>query len=152
MIKLLKRPFGEGTSGAVSSQEVTQSPPASVAIDGTHEFPFAEYVKQVEGFPMVDWEAVDAWVATLPNEVVGTTRSGRILVTAACAHSRRDTVVAGTADVGGVPIDPASEWRLYRQSFDRSVMGDLLDEDCGIAQANTLYRRSRLRATAALVG
>jgi transposase len=37
-------------------------------------------------------------------------------------------------------IDPGSEWRLHRQWFDRSAMGDLLDEDFGIAQANTLYR------------
>jgi transposase len=37
-------------------------------------------------------------------------------------------------------IDPGSEWRLHRQWFDRSAMGDLLDEDVRIAQANTLYR------------
>jgi len=37
-------------------------------------------------------------------------------------------------------IDPGSEWRLHRQWFERSAMADLLDEDVGIAQANTLYR------------
>jgi transposase len=37
-------------------------------------------------------------------------------------------------------IDPGSEWRLHRQWFARSAMGDLLDEDVRIAQANTLYR------------
>jgi hypothetical protein len=26
-------------------------------------------------------------------------------------------------------IDPGSEWRLHRQWFEQSAMGDLLDED-----------------------
>ena len=37
-------------------------------------------------------------------------------------------------------IDPGSEWRLHRQWYDRSAMGDLLGEDAGLAQDNTLYR------------
>lgn len=37
-------------------------------------------------------------------------------------------------------IDPGSEWRLHRQWFENSAMGDLLGEDFGIAAANTLYR------------
>jgi transposase len=37
-------------------------------------------------------------------------------------------------------IDPGSEWRLHRQWFERSAMGDLLGEDAGLAQASRLYR------------
>lgn len=37
-------------------------------------------------------------------------------------------------------IDPGSEWRLHRDWFDRSAMGDLLAEDFAIAHSQTLYR------------
>ena len=37
-------------------------------------------------------------------------------------------------------IDPGSEWRLHRQWFDQSAIGDLLDEDLAVAQPSTLYR------------
>ena len=37
-------------------------------------------------------------------------------------------------------IDPGSEWRLHRQWYDSSAMGDLLGEDARLAQDNTLYR------------
>ena len=37
-------------------------------------------------------------------------------------------------------IDPGSEWRLHRYWFDHSAMGDLLGEDFGIAEKDTLYR------------
>ena len=37
-------------------------------------------------------------------------------------------------------IDPGSEWRLHRQWFERSAVGDLLGEDAGVAQPDTLYR------------
>jgi len=37
-------------------------------------------------------------------------------------------------------IDPGSEWRLHRQWYDRSAMGDLLGEEARLAQDNTLYR------------
>ena len=37
-------------------------------------------------------------------------------------------------------IDPGSEWRLHRQWFERSAMGDLLGEDEGLVQASRLYR------------
>ena len=37
-------------------------------------------------------------------------------------------------------IDPGSEWRLHRQWYERSAMGDLLGEDFSIAQKDTLYR------------
>ena len=37
-------------------------------------------------------------------------------------------------------IDPGSEWRLHRQWFDASAMGDLLDADFALAEKNTLYR------------
>lgn len=37
-------------------------------------------------------------------------------------------------------IDPGSEWRLHRQWFEDSAMGDLLGEDFSVAASNTLYR------------
>lgn len=37
-------------------------------------------------------------------------------------------------------IDPGSEWRLHRQWFEDSAMGDLLGEDFSVAAINTLYR------------
>lgn len=37
-------------------------------------------------------------------------------------------------------IAPGSEWRLHRQWFEQSAMGDLLGEDFGIAAIEKLYR------------
>jgi hypothetical protein len=37
-------------------------------------------------------------------------------------------------------IDPGSEWRLHRQWFSASAMGDLLGEDLALAHSDTLYR------------
>jgi hypothetical protein len=37
-------------------------------------------------------------------------------------------------------IDPGSEWRLHRQWFEASAMGDLLGEDYGLVAKNALYR------------
>ena len=37
-------------------------------------------------------------------------------------------------------ISPGSEWRLHREWFARSAMGDLLGEDFALAQPNNLYR------------
>lgn len=37
-------------------------------------------------------------------------------------------------------IDPGSEWRLHRQWFERSALGDLLGYDCRLVQDDTLYR------------
>ncbi len=37
-------------------------------------------------------------------------------------------------------ISPGSEWRLHRQWFEHSAMGDLLGEDIALAQPNNLYR------------
>lgn len=37
-------------------------------------------------------------------------------------------------------IDPGSEWRLHRHWYEQSAMADLLGEDFGIAQIDTLYR------------
>jgi transposase len=37
-------------------------------------------------------------------------------------------------------IDPGSEWRLHRQWFEQSAMGDLLDEDYSLVEKNALYR------------
>jgi transposase len=37
-------------------------------------------------------------------------------------------------------MDPGSEWRLHRQWFERSAMGDLLDEDYSLVEKNALYR------------
>ena len=37
-------------------------------------------------------------------------------------------------------IDPGSEWRLHRQWYDQSAMGDLLDADFALAAKDNLYR------------
>src|ERR1700675_4407492 len=37
-------------------------------------------------------------------------------------------------------IDPGSEWRLHRQWFEQSAMGDLLGEDYSLVWKNALYR------------
>ena len=37
-------------------------------------------------------------------------------------------------------IDPGSEWRLHRQWFEQSAMGDLLQEDYSLVEKNSLYR------------
>jgi transposase len=37
-------------------------------------------------------------------------------------------------------ISPGSEWRLHRQWFDESAMGDLLGEDAALVLPNNLYR------------
>ena len=37
-------------------------------------------------------------------------------------------------------IDPGSEWRLHRQWFEQSAMGDLLDGDFSLVEKNALYR------------
>ena len=42
--------------------------------------------------------------------------------------------------VGYRLIDPGSEWRLHRQWFERSAMGDLLGEDFALAHKDNLYR------------
>jgi transposase len=37
-------------------------------------------------------------------------------------------------------IDPGSEWRLHRQWFEQSALGDLLGEDYSLVEKNALYR------------
>ena len=37
-------------------------------------------------------------------------------------------------------IDPGSEWRLHRQWFEQSAMGDLLGADDALVEKNALYR------------
>jgi len=37
-------------------------------------------------------------------------------------------------------IDPGSEWRLHRQWYEQSAVGDLLGEDFAVAHKDTLYR------------
>jgi transposase len=37
-------------------------------------------------------------------------------------------------------IDPGSEWRLHRQWYEQSAVGDLLGEDFGLAAKDNLYR------------
>jgi transposase len=44
-------------------------------------------------------------------------------------------------------IDPGSEWRLHRQWYEQSAMGDLLNEDFALAAKDNLYRcLDKLRA------
>jgi transposase len=37
-------------------------------------------------------------------------------------------------------LDPGSEWRLHREWFERSALGDLLGADCRLVADDTLYR------------
>jgi len=37
-------------------------------------------------------------------------------------------------------MDPGSEWRLHREWYDKSAMGDLLDEDFALVAKDNLYR------------
>jgi transposase len=63
------------------------------------------------------------WAARLPDSRKGT-RWRDILQTSVCYRL----------------IDPGSEWRLHRQWFEQSAMGDLLDADCGLVEITALYR------------
>lgn len=37
-------------------------------------------------------------------------------------------------------LAPGSEWRLHREWYARSALGDLLGEDAGVVAKDTLYR------------
>jgi hypothetical protein len=37
-------------------------------------------------------------------------------------------------------LDPGSEWRLHREWFERTALGDLLQQDCALVADDTLYR------------
>jgi Transposase DDE domain len=63
------------------------------------------------------------WAARLPNSREGT-----------CWRHVLQTLVCYRL------IDPGSEWRLHRQWFEASAMGDLLGEDYALVGKNTLYR------------
>jgi transposase len=63
------------------------------------------------------------WAARLPDSRQGT-RWRHVLQTLVCYRL----------------IDPGSEWRLHRQWFETSAMGDLLGEDFALVAKNTLYR------------
>src|SRR6201981_2884383 len=63
------------------------------------------------------------WAARLPDSRKGT-RWRHILQTLVCYRL----------------IDPGSEWRLPRQWFEQSAMGDLLDADYGLVEITALYR------------
>ena len=63
------------------------------------------------------------WAARLPNSREGT-----------CWRDILQTLVCYRL------IDPGSEWRLHRQWFEQSAMGDLLDRDYALVEKNALYR------------
>jgi transposase len=63
------------------------------------------------------------WSALLPNSREGT-----------CWRHILQTLVSYRL------IDPGSEWRLHRQWFEQSAMGDLLGEDFSLVEKNGLYR------------
>jgi hypothetical protein len=63
------------------------------------------------------------WASRLPNSREGTCWK-HILQTLVCYRL----------------IDPGSEWRLHRQWFEQSAMGDLLGEDYSLVAKNSLYR------------
>jgi transposase len=68
-------------------------------------------------------ELDDFWAQRLPDSREGTSWQ-HILQTLVCYRL----------------IDPGSEWRLHRQWFEQSAMGDLLDEDYSLVEKNSLYR------------
>src|SRR6202158_5480568 len=63
------------------------------------------------------------WAARLPDSREGTSWR-HVLQTLVCYRL----------------IDPGSEWRLHRQWFEQSAMGDLLGEDYSLVSKNALYR------------
>ena len=63
------------------------------------------------------------WAARLPDSREGT-----------CWRHILQTIVCYRL------IDPGSEWRLHRQWFEQSAMGDLLGEDYSLVEKNALYR------------
>jgi transposase len=63
------------------------------------------------------------WAAHLPDSREGTSWE-HILQTLVCYRL----------------IDPGSEWRLHRQWFEQSAMGDLLGDDYSLVSKNALYR------------
>ena len=63
------------------------------------------------------------WAARLPNSREGT-----------CWRHILQTLVIYRL------IDPGSEWRLHRQWFEQTAMGDLLGEDYSLVEKNALYR------------
>jgi hypothetical protein len=63
------------------------------------------------------------WAARLPNSREGT-----------CWRHVLQTLVCYRL------LDPGSEWRLHRQWFEASAMGDLLGADYALVGKNTLYR------------
>jgi transposase len=65
----------------------------------------------------------DFWAACLPNSREGT-----------CWRDILQTLVCYRL------IDPGSEWRLHRQWFEQSAMGDLLGRDYALVEKNALYR------------
>ena len=72
------------------------------------------------------WEQLsldEFWSARLPPSRKGT-RWVNVLKTLVCYQL----------------LDPGSEWRLHRQWYERSALGDLLGEDLGLVQSNKLYR------------
>src|SRR5882724_11118804 len=65
------------------------------------------------------------------------------------SSGRSGCPIAGKAPAGAIYckplvcyqlIDPGSEWRLHRQWFEQSAMGDLLGEDYSLVEKNALYR------------
>src|SRR5258706_1295796 len=65
----------------------------------------------------------DFWAARLPNSREGT-----------CWRDILQSLVCYRL------IAPGSEWRLHRQWFEQSAMGDLLDRDYALVEKNALYR------------
>jgi len=63
------------------------------------------------------------WAERLPPSREGT-RWGNVLKTLVCYRL----------------IDPGSEWRLHRQWYEQSAVGDLLGEDFRLVEIDTLYR------------
>jgi hypothetical protein len=57
---------------APTASETPETPPETLSIDGAAPFPFASHISIENGFPYVDWSAVESWVTKFPsNETQG---------------------------------------------------------------------------------
>jgi hypothetical protein len=62
---------GSANSVAASTRSETDqdnAPPEFVQIDEANPFPLAAHIARANGFPYVDWKAVESWAAALPEE------------------------------------------------------------------------------------
>ena len=111
--------FSEGRSAAVSDSEVVQVRLDELTLRRPRQWGGCWLATQL-------WDQLeldDFWASRLPASRQGT----------------RWLNVFKTLVIYRL-LDPGSEWRLCRQWFEHSAVGDLLGEDFGVVQIDKLYR------------